>query len=279
MLVEINFLCIHKKLRSHRLAPVLIREVGCTQSASVPLPSLPLAVGLVRTILHISGLGSAAYILQADRSLGHMWKVTRRVNREGIFQASYTAGVGQASIGIIGNINIRCSSPRQHATHRSFLSILGWSAAVQVLLPRPIAKCRYWHRSLSPKKLIDIRFSHLGRNETMAKTIKKYKVRSLRQRMLNVVRECPDSRALRESTRATKQNRESLVSTAPPVQWGCCFFPTAGPGGATHSRDSCYDCRRCSGGLCPARGIPRKVLNSQSLTFLAVYLASYTSMG
>lgn len=26
-LVEINFLCVHKKLRSHRLAPVLIREI------------------------------------------------------------------------------------------------------------------------------------------------------------------------------------------------------------------------------------------------------------
>lgn len=44
-LVEINFLCVHKKLRAKRLAPVLIKEV------------------------------------------------TRRVNLEGIFQATYTAGV------------------------------------------------------------------------------------------------------------------------------------------------------------------------------------------
>lgn len=67
--VEINFLCVHKKLRSKRLAPVLIREI------------------------------------------------TRRVNLTGIFQAVYTAGV---------------------------------------VLPKPITTCRYWHRSLNPKKLIDV---------------------------------------------------------------------------------------------------------------------------
>lgn len=69
--VEINFLCVHKKLRSKRLAPVLIREI------------------------------------------------TRRVNLTGIFQAVYTAGV---------------------------------------VLPKPITTCRYWHRSLNPKKLIDVSF-------------------------------------------------------------------------------------------------------------------------
>ena len=63
--VEVNFLCVHKKLRSKRLAPVLIREI------------------------------------------------TRRVNRHGIFQPCYTAGV---------------------------------------VLPKPVARCRYYHRSLNPKK-------------------------------------------------------------------------------------------------------------------------------
>jgi len=57
-MVEINFLCVHKKLRSKRVAPVLIREI------------------------------------------------TRRVNLKGIFQAVYTAGV---------------------------------------VLPKPIATCRYMH--------------------------------------------------------------------------------------------------------------------------------------
>jgi len=65
-LVEINFLCVHKKLRSKRLAPVLIKEV------------------------------------------------TRRIHLQGIFQALYTAGVH---------------------------------------LPKPISVCRYYHRSLNPKKI------------------------------------------------------------------------------------------------------------------------------
>lgn len=87
--VEINFLCVHKKLRSKRLAPVLIREI------------------------------------------------TRRVNLTGIFQAVYTAGV---------------------------------------VLPKPVTTCRYWHRSLNPRKLIDVNFSCLARNMTMARTIKLYKL-------------------------------------------------------------------------------------------------------
>ncbi|KAF9184650.1 glycylpeptide N-tetradecanoyltransferase [Haplosporangium sp. Z 767] len=88
-MVEINFLCVHKKLRSKRLAPVLIKEV------------------------------------------------TRRTHLEGIFQAVYTAGV---------------------------------------VLPKPIATCRYFHRSLNPKKLVETGFSQLGRNMTMARMIKLYKL-------------------------------------------------------------------------------------------------------
>jgi len=88
-MVEINFLCVHKKLRSKRVAPVLIREI------------------------------------------------TRRVNETGIFQAVYTAGV---------------------------------------VLPKPISTCRYWHRSLNPKKLIEVKFSHLGKNLTMQRTLKLYKL-------------------------------------------------------------------------------------------------------
>lgn len=73
-MVEINFLCVHKKIRAKRLAPVLIKEI------------------------------------------------TRRVNLQDIWQATYTAGA---------------------------------------VLPTPIARCRYWHRSLNPKKLIDVGFSKL----------------------------------------------------------------------------------------------------------------------
>ena len=46
-------------------------------------------------------------------------EITRRVNLLGVFQAVYTAGV---------------------------------------VLPKPIAACRYYHRSLDPKKLIEIGF-------------------------------------------------------------------------------------------------------------------------
>ena len=86
-MAEINFLCIHKKLRSKRLAPVLIKEV------------------------------------------------TRRVNLCDVWQATYTAGT---------------------------------------VLPKPIASCRYYHRSLNPRKLIDIGFSRLGPRMTMARTVKLY---------------------------------------------------------------------------------------------------------
>src|SRR5690606_29497677 len=65
LMVEINFLCIYKKLRSKRLAPVLIREI------------------------------------------------TRRVHKENIFQAAYTAGIE---------------------------------------LPRPLTKCRYVQKKKKKKK-------------------------------------------------------------------------------------------------------------------------------
>lgn len=77
--VEINFLCIHKKLRSKRLAPVLIKEI------------------------------------------------TRRVNKQNIWQALYTAGV---------------------------------------VLPSPLSSCRYTHRPLNWAKLYDVGFSHLPANQT-----------------------------------------------------------------------------------------------------------------
>eukprot|EP01104_Vermistella_antarctica_P004165 TRINITY_DN14673_c0_g1_i1.p1 TRINITY_DN14673_c0_g1~~TRINITY_DN14673_c0_g1_i1.p1 ORF type:complete len:456 (+),score=142.19 TRINITY_DN14673_c0_g1_i1:24-1370(+) len=86
-LAEINFLCVHKKLRSKRLAPVLIKEI------------------------------------------------TRRVHLKDQWQAVYTAGI---------------------------------------VLPKPVASCRYFHRSLNPKKLISVGFSHLPRRQTMAMAQKLY---------------------------------------------------------------------------------------------------------
>merc|ERR1712232_1385497 len=80
-MVEINFLCVHKKLREKRLAPMLIREI------------------------------------------------TRRCNMHGIFQAAYTAGV---------------------------------------VVPQPITYCRYYHRNLNPKKLIETGFTKLHERQTLA---------------------------------------------------------------------------------------------------------------
>jgi len=87
--VEINFLCVHKKLRSKRLAPVLIKEI------------------------------------------------TRRVNLSGVFQAVYTAGV---------------------------------------VLPGPVSSCRYYHRTLNPKKLVEVGFTRIPARMTMARMVKSYKV-------------------------------------------------------------------------------------------------------
>ncbi len=45
---------------------------------------------------------------------------------------------------------------------------------------RRCARCRYWHRSLNPRKLIDVKFSHLTRNMTMQRTLKLYKLPEVR---------------------------------------------------------------------------------------------------
>ena len=84
-MAEINFLCVHKSLRTKRLATVLIKEV------------------------------------------------TRRVNLHDIWQAIYTAGV---------------------------------------LIPLPICKTTYWHRSLNPKKLVEVGFSSLPPQTPMARYVK-----------------------------------------------------------------------------------------------------------
>lgn len=43
-----------------------------------------------------------------------------------------------------------------------------------VILPKPVAKCRYYHRSLNPKKLIDVKFSSLTQNMTMKRALRLY---------------------------------------------------------------------------------------------------------
>jgi hypothetical protein len=45
-----------------------------------------------------------------------------------------------------------------------------------VVLPSPVAECRYWHRSLNPKKLVEIGFTRISERMNLARTIKLYKV-------------------------------------------------------------------------------------------------------
>ena len=84
-----NFMCVHKKLRDKRLAPLLIKES------------------------------------------------TRRCSLYGYF-------LGFATSGTFG--------------------------------PTPISSVRYFHRSLNPKKLLDIGFSRLGPKETLSRITKMLKV-------------------------------------------------------------------------------------------------------
>ncbi|KAJ2377354.1 glycylpeptide N-tetradecanoyltransferase [Coemansia sp. RSA 2607] len=83
-MAEINFLCLHKSLRTQRLTPLMIKEV------------------------------------------------TRRVHLVGIFQAIYTVGK---------------------------------------LLPKPVATCRYFHRTLNPRKLMDTGFTQKLEGPQLAKVM------------------------------------------------------------------------------------------------------------
>ena len=89
-MAEVNFLCIHKKLRSRRLAPVLIKEI------------------------------------------------TRRVNLTGVWQAVYTSGT---------------------------------------VIPKPVGSARYFHRLLNPKKLVQVQFTRLQRHDTMARFVKRHRLK------------------------------------------------------------------------------------------------------
>jgi glycylpeptide N-tetradecanoyltransferase len=64
-------------------------------------------------------------------------EITRRVNQIGVFQGVYTAGV---------------------------------------VLPIPVASAQYYHRSLNPKKLVQVGFSRVNHRMTMARMQKLYKM-------------------------------------------------------------------------------------------------------
>ena len=157
-MVDINFLCIHKKLRSKRLAPVLIKVSftsllisdidsdlhldrkwivrqdadvwGCLLCQSHNTAwwySVQALSNEVMRLRHASEVWSQAsaclYGLWDPENLSVFQEITRRVNLRGIWQAAYTAGT---------------------------------------VLPKPVATAQYWHRSLNPKKLIEVQFSRLA---------------------------------------------------------------------------------------------------------------------
>ncbi|KAI3388023.1 hypothetical protein SNEBB_010326 [Seison nebaliae] len=64
-------------------------------------------------------------------------EITRRLNIAGIFHSVYTAGV---------------------------------------VLPTPVSKCTYWHRSINPKKLIEVKFSFVRPNLSMSQHIRLHKL-------------------------------------------------------------------------------------------------------
>lgn len=43
-------------------------------------------------------------------------------------------------------------------------------------MPTPFTRATYYHRSINPKKLIEVKFSALGPNQTMAMVSKLYKI-------------------------------------------------------------------------------------------------------
>ncbi|XP_060950480.1 glycylpeptide N-tetradecanoyltransferase 1-like [Limanda limanda] len=84
-MVQVKFLCVHKKLRLKRMTPVLIRELN------------------------------------------------RRVNQQGLRQAVYTAAV---------------------------------------VLPTPLSSCRYWHRPLNHRKLMEVNYPGLRLNMNLQRALK-----------------------------------------------------------------------------------------------------------
>ena len=115
---------MHKKLRSKRVAPVLIREI------------------------------------------------TRRVHLKGIFQAVYTAGVVLPKpVSTCRFWQLKAPSLFHFPLERTWMfSHVRYCSSYCLLFHR------YWHRSLNPKKLIDVKFSHLARNMTMQRTLKLYRL-------------------------------------------------------------------------------------------------------
>lgn len=45
-----------------------------------------------------------------------------------------------------------------------------------VVLPKPVASCRYFHRLIKPKKLVEIGFTRLAARMNMARMVRLYQL-------------------------------------------------------------------------------------------------------
>lgn len=110
-MVEVNILCVHKKLRFKRVAPVLIKEI------------------------------------------------TRRVHKQGIFQAIYSTSA------------VLPKPIARSRYERAFTTVL-----ITIMYHSNLFLCivgeRSWHRSLNPRKLIELNFSSLTNKMTLQRAIK-----------------------------------------------------------------------------------------------------------
>jgi glycylpeptide N-tetradecanoyltransferase len=104
------------------------------------ISGIPIHMGLNKKVLKMAEINFLCVHkdLRAKRLAPVMIKeITRRVNLHNIWQAVYTAGV---------------------------------------TIPTPIANATYWHRSLNPKKLVEVRFSSLPPGTPMARYLKLQKL-------------------------------------------------------------------------------------------------------
>lgn len=70
---------------------------------------------------------------------------------------------------------LRCSHLPSHGGDKNLVPVRP-SCCPRTSVPPWVCFCRYWHRSLNPRKLIEVKFSHLSRNMTMQRTMKLYRL-------------------------------------------------------------------------------------------------------
>ena len=139
---EINFLCIHKKLRSKRLAPVLIKEV--TRRVNLD------GVFQVRD----GWEGRGGRWLQMCARFVHAPTHARKRTRA---RAAACAK------------SLTQTAPPPRPPQAAYTA--------GVVLPKPVTSTRYWHRTLNPKKLVECGFTKIPPRMTMQRMVRGWRPR------------------------------------------------------------------------------------------------------